>query len=900
MAAIPEGLTAALSDRYRLERELGAGGMATVYLAEDLKHHRQVAIKVLRPDLAASLGAERFLREVGIAARLSHPHILGLFDSGEAGGFLYYVMPYVEGISLRQKLQREGELPIPEAVRILRDIADALAHAHRQGVVHRDIKPENVMLVERHALVMDFGVAKALAEGQRPEGGGPRDPAAALTSVGVALGTPAYMAPEQASGEGNVDARADLYAWGIVAYELLAGQPPFIRATPQNTLAAQVTATPEPVTQHRANVPGLLAHLVMQCLEKKAADRLQSAEELLRQLDQVLTPSGGMTPTDTRPYQTAASRRARRRTLFTGAAMVAGLAVIGVLGWRWWQSRGVPIVADRVLVAPLEAEGAAFEGLAQDLAALTTAMTREGIGSPVPAATVRDLGARRGGDPAARAEYLGKRTGAGYVLRTSCAPQESGATCQLELLQRPGNRLRMAVPVRDTALDGGFSARVQEQALAMLLLELYWGDQTTWLGEYIPSSLEAVRAFHRSFEDPFSGGARERAARADTNWIVPYSDWVGSRSDFTGAQQDSALAALARRPGLTERDLLVIEAILGANSGDPDRLFEMVGRLYRGWPSNWHVWYLKTSVDTHRPQAALDAISADSSHSVRSPRTRFEDYLWQKFALHHLGRYQEQLQLAATLREAPPQAWADMMGPQESQAAIWQDLQIQGYAGLGQVDSVRRVVAELGKRSRRAGAWLSSEQTEDLGLYGALELMTHGHAAEGEAMLASSLPALQRLREEELAAGTVPTMMENEVWTLEWTGELDQARALAEQILREQLIGHIPEMMGSLGRIAARQGRRADALAISRVLADSVSVLRDRKDIMRLGRWLYSRATIAARLGDREEAVRLLKDARAAGGTVWGPAHFIWMHKDPDLASLRGYPPFEALLAPKD
>jgi hypothetical protein len=894
MPPIPEGLAAALSDRYRLVRELGAGGMATVYLADDLKHSRQVAIKVLRPDLAQAIGPERFLREVGIAARLSHPHILGLHDSGEASGCLYYVMPYVEGISLRQKLQREGELPIPEAVRILRDIADALSHAHGQGVVHRDIKPENVMLVERHALVMDFGVAKALAEGKE-EG------SSSLTSAGVALGTPAYMAPEQAAGEGHVDHRADLYAWGIVAYELLAGQPPFVRATPQNTLAAQVTATPEPVTHHRATVPGALAHLVMQCLEKKPADRPQSAEEVLRQLDQVLTPSGGMTPTDTRPYQTAASRRAKRRQWMLGATAVTGLAVIGLLGWRWWQGRAEPIVADRVLVAPLEAEGAAFEGLAQDLAALPTAMTREGIASPVAAAAVRDLVARRGGgDPAARAEYLGQRTGAGYVLRTSCASQGAGATCQLELFQRPGNRLRMAVPVQGTAVDSGFSARVQEQALVMLLLELYWGDQTTWLGEYITPSLEAVRAFH-GLEDQFQDDkALERAGRADTNWILPYSYWLNNRPDFTPTQRDSALAALARRPGLTERDRLTLEADRGFGYGDPDRHFEVIKQLYRGWPSYWHVMYLRMSVDTHRPQAALAAIRTDSSRSARSPSTRFQDYLWGKLALHHVGRYQEQLQLAATLRDAPPQAWADMMGAQESQAGLWQDLQIQGYAGLGQVDSVRRVVAELGKRSRRAGAWLSSEQTEDLGLSAALELMAHGHAAEGTAMLVSSLPALQRLREEELAAGTVPTMMENEVWTLEWTGELDQARALAERILRERLIGHVPEMMGSLGRIAARQGRRADALAISRALADSVTLFRGNKDVGRLHRYLYSRATIAARLGDREDAVRLLKDARAANPHAFGPAHFIWMHKDPDLASLRGYPPFEALLAPKD
>ena len=207
--------------------------MATVYLAHDLKHDRKVALKLLREELSASLGKERFLREIKVAAALQHPHILPLYDSGAADDLLFYVMPYVDGLSLRDKLAKEGELPIGEAVRILRDVADALTEAHRHGVVHRDLKPENVMLRGRHALVMDFGVAKALSEATGRQ---------SLTTVGVALGTPTYMAPEQAVADPHVDHRADIYAFGVVAYELLAARPPFTGASPQQMLAAHVTA----------------------------------------------------------------------------------------------------------------------------------------------------------------------------------------------------------------------------------------------------------------------------------------------------------------------------------------------------------------------------------------------------------------------------------------------------------------------------------------------------------------------------------------------------------------------------------------------------------------------------------------------------------------------------------
>jgi len=313
---LPDRLAEALTDRYTLQRELGRGGMATVYLAEDLKHRRKVALKVLQPHLAATLGAERFLREITVAANLQHPHILPLYDSGEADGFLFYVMPFVDGPSLRQKLIREGELPIPDAVRILRDVADALSYAHQQGVVHRDIKPENVMLSGRHALVADFGVARAIDE----SAGGK------LTETGVALGTPAYMAPEQAAADPHTDHRADVYAFGVTAYEMLTGQPPFTGTTPQAVLAAHWTEAPVGVAERRATIPPALAQLVMRCLEKKPADRPQAADELVQVLEGVATPSGGVTPTQMQPVRA----RLRRSTL--ALALVGGTAAVIVIG----------------------------------------------------------------------------------------------------------------------------------------------------------------------------------------------------------------------------------------------------------------------------------------------------------------------------------------------------------------------------------------------------------------------------------------------------------------------------------------------------------------------------------------------------------------------------------------
>ena len=313
-------LKSALADRYTIERELGAGGMATVYLAEDLKHHRKVAVKVLRPELAAILGPERFLKEIEVTANLQHPHILPLYDSGEADSFLYYVMPHVEGESLREKLYREKQLAVEETVEIAKSVAAALDYAHQQGVIHRDIKPENILLQTGQALVADFGIALAISQA-----GGTR-----LTETGLSLGTPHYMSPEQATADRELDARSDVYSLGAVVYEMLVGEPPHVGNSAQAIVAKILSDTPAPISRTRELVPPNVDGAVRCALAKSPADRFSSAADFSAAL---LNPAFTL-PTQTGATETATSSGARmwRRVAVGLAALTIIFAVLIVIG----------------------------------------------------------------------------------------------------------------------------------------------------------------------------------------------------------------------------------------------------------------------------------------------------------------------------------------------------------------------------------------------------------------------------------------------------------------------------------------------------------------------------------------------------------------------------------------
>ncbi len=318
-----DALRAALSDRYQLDRELGQGGMATVYLATDVRHQRQVAIKVLHQDVAAAMGAERFLKEIRLTAALQHPHILPLFDSGEAAGRVFYVMPFVDGETLRARLDRERQLPVTDALRITTEVASALSYAHQRQVVHRDIKPENILLQGGQALVADFGIALAASEA----GGGAR-----LTQTGISLGTPQYMSPEQAMGERTIDARTDLFALGAVAYEMLSGEPPFSGPSVQAIVSKVLTSQPVPVDELRRNVPEHAAAAIMSTLEKLPADRPASAEQFVQMLAGTTAAPAGRT---SGARKAAPTRSFAQRAAPWIAGVASGLVIgAGFMAWR--------------------------------------------------------------------------------------------------------------------------------------------------------------------------------------------------------------------------------------------------------------------------------------------------------------------------------------------------------------------------------------------------------------------------------------------------------------------------------------------------------------------------------------------------------------------------------------
>ncbi|MFN2383177.1 MAG: protein kinase, partial [Gemmatimonadota bacterium] len=520
-ATVHSALQVALGTRYALERELGRGGMATVYLAEDVRHHRKVAVKVLHPELSAVLGPERFLKEIELAASLQHPHILPLLDSGEGDGRPYYVMPYVDGETLRARLGRERQLPVADAVRIATEVASALDYAHRHGVIHRDVKPENVLLHDGSALVADFGIALAVEQA-----GGER-----LTQTGLSLGTPQYMAPEQAMGDKSVDARADVYALGAVTYEMLAGEPPFTGPTAQAIVARVLTEDPKAVSAQRRSVPAHVAAAVHAALEKLPADRFPSAAAFAA----ALAASGATVSPVTRHARESPRRPLPPRVvalLATGA-----LAVAVALGWAAGRSRGrasvvpaAPSTGGRLVRFVIEVDsGVLGSGNWWYSPPAISPDGRTVVYAATGPAGVR-LYARRIDDVVAR-------------------PLEGTENGDWPFFSPDGEWVGFASrgAIRKVRLDGGTPVVVaQVPPSAGTFLGGAWGPGDTIVYTAFPSG-----ALHRV---PAAGGATLRIAVVDTTWRLMYPHPLpGGRALLVTASREWRIGRIAVLDLLTGR-----------------------------------------------------------------------------------------------------------------------------------------------------------------------------------------------------------------------------------------------------------------------------------------------------------------------------------------------------------
>jgi tetratricopeptide (TPR) repeat protein len=858
-------LRSALADRYDIERQIGSGGAASVYLATDLRHARPVAIKVLRPDISATLGPERFFQEIRITANLQHPHILPLFDSGEADGLLYYVMPYAEGETLKDRLGREGGhgLPIEDAARLTRDVIDALAAAHRAGVVHRDIKPSNVLISGRHAVVADFGVAKALSEVAGTFN---------LTTIGTALGTPAYMSPEQAAADEAIDHRSDIYSVGAMAYELFSGRPPFTGSSHQQVLTAHITKAPDPIAERRASIPPGLAAAIMRCLEKKPADRWQSAEELLPHFDSAITPSLGTTPVVMKPP--------RRRSWggWVKALVPLAAVVIGIVAWQAWAGTRVdappgPPAVDRILIAPPEARGSVAD-LDFLIDQISDAMRRrigqyssvDVVSGPRATAAARESGADGSLDVLAMADA----TDATYLFVSQFSATEGSITFTLEVLDAvTGESLRLLEPMtasRDATGDLVAAAGDQAAVAAMaLLLEEH---ERHLRFSSLPRNPEAFRLFERSagsFNEGRHGDAANwafEAIRLEPTWpaayliVRPALNNAGRGSEF--AALDSAFQAV--RPNMTRNEQLFLTWLAGPTLDDRITAGIEMFELEKGKGQTPYMVAFR-SIGRNRLHLAREAM--DVQNFEHSSIRQWAYAWWLDDKLHHLlGNYREELIRARDGRARFPD---DVRLARDEARAL---------VGLDSIDDALRVFRSIPEIAVDASeVW---EAMRDV----VLEFGVHGYLPEyeeaGDAFLAWSIETEGVTRFELAQAYYHAQEYEAAVPLLE-------ADAIASEGTAR--LARLGPLVISLDRL----GLDAEA-------AEYASGLDDFPPTSRSMFRLWPAAVVASR-GDAVTAVRLLIEAFDAD-----VAYYTWlndfMHTSMEFGPIRDDPQFVQLMTP--
>ena len=860
MAELREQLQEILGDTYRLEREL-PGGMSRVFVAEETALARKVVIKVLPPETAAAVNVARFRREIQLAASLQHPHIVPLLSAGSKGDLLYYVMPLIEGESLRARLLKKGEFPVGDVAWILRDAASALAYAHSHGVVHRDIKPDNILLTGNFAVVTDFGVAKAVSEATSDSN---------ITSHGVALGTPTYMAPEQAAADPATDHRADIYALGIVGYELLTGTPPFTGTSPQMILSAHITRVPDNVTMHRSTVPPLLANVIMRCLEKKPADRWQTADELTQQLAGIAT-SGATTPTATVPYGAAAPptpalHRSRKPAI--AAAFILGLAAFAGVAWFAGRDRTAPKDAtpgfdDRRILVPdfvnqtrdssLEPIGA----LASDV--IRQSVTQTGVGEvlatpestePKAGLVVRGKYYRVGDSLRIQAEILDGRTS---QLIRALSPVTSPLNSPTAALERLTPRIVGAIAALNDPLIRNWARKATE-----------------------PPKYDAYRAYRNGIDAGFvragqtagvQNAADEEFARAldlDSSFVLPLLE-VGMR----GREK-----LYANRDRFTPVDRFIIHGNTAVSQDDYEGAAKALREAAAIAPDPvLLIQQAQLEIYAGHPHAAVSALTkADPKGELKLGWGVRTD------ALHLVNDLQSELEAVR----------------REKELGFDVDYELgQVLPALGRVNEVNELVKD---RMRRRS--FAENTPAALMLFMAREYRAHGFIKESDELsnraVAWYLSRPASEMNEDRSFNIVSALMQ--------AGRLAEAKATLEEFLRKDaLMGNTPRKdpelrdlpvpMALMARIAARLGDTATARSYLDRIRGATPVVTPGGSPQSTA---YARALIAAALGDRALAVTLLQQSFSEGN-YFEP----YLHREIEFQAIQDYPPLKELLWPK-
>jgi len=866
---IVTALTQALADRYLIERELGRGGMATVFLARDHKHNRRVAIKVLEPELGAVLGHERFQAEIQVTAALQHPNLLPLFDSGEAAGQLFYVMPYVEGETLRARLEREQQLPVDEAVRIITAIAGALDYAHGHGVIHRDLKPENILLQAGQPVVADFGIALAVSNA-----GGAR-----VTQTGLSLGTPQYMSPEQATGERQLDARSDQYSLAAVAYELLTGEPPHTGGTAQVVLARLMTETPRPVHATRASVPPHVSAAIAKALEKAPADRFTTTRAFAEALAHAAVPRAD------RP-------QGSRRTAVRAALALVAIVVVAGAAWLLRHRLAAPLPDQRlVLVVPTSTGGDA--SLTASAAMVDDAIARQ-IGQ-LAWVKVRSAPSPTAND--AETAVAARKVGAATVVVAALLASGNGTQLRLRLVDASDGSILRQLP--GATLESVPTAEHVRSAVEPLIVAAGFATSPNLGPVTMPSGDMPSLPVFREFEGALGGlGTALGTTDLEAQVLRPLQRCVAADSAFLQARLWLGFeygwgAYISRSVGGAQRADTVdrwvneaqrrgtpYEAALGrvvkTNYSElGDAVLDPIRELLKIDPASpLQMVFPSRLLELNRPHEALRMKYAAWDHSLSADTANLPRRagFWSDVAeaWHYTGRYDSALVASRRARTIRP---GD---------ATFLAQEMQALAALGQLDTLRARVPEVESAASNGALFGFAGNTY---LTVASELMAHGHAAEGEAM---SRRALAWFEQNDAAVRRSVNLWLRKGIVLVMLGKLDQAER--EMRATAALDTSDVRPRGQLGRIYALQGKVAAMNA-------ELAWLEARPAERLQGTPTYERAAITVNRGRDhwDEAISLLELSLRQGQGFGIRRRLHWFG---DWLPLHDYPPFKRIITP--